>query len=484
MATPATSYDSGSVVSSSLMLIKSLPSGSRWGSVADKGEQWPRPLDPHLQETWSAAGIRRRRLPGREGVPFPGPTCEDLRIMRYRVLGPLVVSGTDGRPVDVGGAKPRALLTLLLADANRVVGVDRIVATLWGDDPPPTVTGTLQAYVSHLRRVLELDRGPREAPAVLLTRAPGYLLRADGGDLDSLRFPELGDGAERAISGGDPARGVGLLDRALKLWRGEPLAELGEAPSAATDRLRLVELHVRARERRCDALLALGRADAAVTELQDLVAGNPLRERLWARLVTALYAAHRQADALEALRRCTELLRDELGIDPGPELRDLEQAVLRQDPRLTQRVPRPKLTVPPPPPPAPTAAPDAEAIVGRVQERDRLRAVAEQVAARRPAVVVIEGEAGIGKTRLAEAVADFGRGSGWTVAWARCADDAGAPPLWPWTQALEQLGQEQLTLVSEDEAGGGAGAPPVPLFPDLRAPPATPPAPPVLVVPR
>ena len=99
--------------------------------------------------------------------------------MRYGVLGPLEVTGADGGPLDLGGAKPRALLALLLADAGRVVGVDRIVATLWGDDPPPTATGTLQAYVSHLRRVLEPDRGPREAPAVLLTRAPGYLVRVD-----------------------------------------------------------------------------------------------------------------------------------------------------------------------------------------------------------------------------------------------------------------------------------------------------------------
>src|SRR3954452_12786638 len=241
MATPATSYDSGSVVSSSLMLIKSLPSGSRWGSVADRGKQWPRPLDPHLQETWSAAGIRRRRLPGREGVPFPGPTCEDLRIMRYRVLGPLEVSGTDGRPVDVGGAKPRALLTLLLADANRVVGIDRIVATLWGDDPPPTVTGTLQADGAHLRRVLEPERGPREAPSVLITRPPGYLLRVDSADLDLLRFTELVEDGDRAVQAGEAGRGVHLLDQALKLWRGEPLAELGDLPTVSTDRLRLAE---------------------------------------------------------------------------------------------------------------------------------------------------------------------------------------------------------------------------------------------------
>jgi len=389
--------------------------------------------------------------------------------MRYRVLGPLEVSGNDGRPVDVGGAKPRALLTLLLADVNRVVGIDRIVATLWGDDPPPTVTGTLQAYVSHLRRVLEPERGPREAPTVLLTRAPGYLLRAEAADLDSLRFPELVEEAERAIQAGDASRGVSLLDQALKLWRGEPLPELGDTPTAATDRLRLVELHVRARERRCDALLALGRADAAVPDLERLVAENPLRERLWARLATALYAAHRQADALEAIRKCTELLRDELGIDPGPELRDLERAVLRQDPKLTERVPRPKLTVAPPPAPAAPVSVEAEEIVGRVAEREKLRAVAEQVGGGRPAVVVLEGEAGIGKTRLAEAVAEYGRASGWAVAWARCADDAGAPPLWPWTQALEQLGQEQLTLVTEAEAGGDADAARFRLFQDLRA---------------
>src|SRR6476661_524454 len=155
MATSATSYDSGSVVSSSLMLMKSLPSGSRWGSVPDRGEQWPRPLDPHLQDTWSAP--RDTSAPSfRTGRgAFSRADLRGSGIMRYRVLGPLEVSGTDGRPVDVGGAKPRALLTLLLADANRVVGIDRIVAALWGDDPPPTVTGTLQAYVSHLRRVLE-----------------------------------------------------------------------------------------------------------------------------------------------------------------------------------------------------------------------------------------------------------------------------------------------------------------------------------------
>ncbi|MGY1915063.1 BTAD domain-containing putative transcriptional regulator [Blastococcus sp. SYSU DS0973] len=391
--------------------------------------------------------------------------------MRFRVLGPLEVTGPDGHPVDVGGAKPRALLTLLLAEPGRVVGIDRIVAALWGDAPPPTVTGTLQAYVSHLRRVLEPGRGPREAPTVLLTRPPGYLLRADAIDLDILRFAELVESGDDAVGGGHPARGIELLDEALALWRGEPFAELGDLPTATTDRLGLTELHIRARERRCDALLAVGRAEAAVTDLHRLVTEHPLRERLWARLVTALYAADRQAEALDALRRCARLLRDELGIDPGPELRDLEAAVLRHDPRLLERLPRPVLPTVQAGSATPALTPGTELLVGRRAELARLQEVAEQVTAGRPAVVVLDGEAGIGKTRLAEATADGARRSGWSVAWSRCADDVGAPPLWPWTQVLEQLGQDDLAPGSGaagEDADADADAARFRLFQELR----------------
>jgi DNA-binding SARP family transcriptional activator len=401
--------------------------------------------------------------------------------VRFRVLGPLEVTGPDGAVLDVGGAKPRALLTLLLADAGRVVGIDRIVSTLWGDEPPPTVTGTLQAYVSNLRRVLEPERGPREAPTVLLTRPPGYLVRIEADDLDLQRFPRLVEEGDRAVSAGDPASGIALLDQALALWRGEPLAELSDLPTVATDRLRLTELHVRARERRCDALIAVGRPEGAVADLEHLVGEHPLRERLWARLVTALYAADRQADALDAYRRCAELLRGELGIDPGPELRDLERAVLRQDPTLLDRLPRPVLPAAPPPAASPLLAPGSETLVGRGPELARLRSVAEQVAAGRSAVVVLEGEAGIGKTRLAEAAAEAGRGAGWIVAWSRCADDAGAPALWPWTQALEQLDQAELTplsAIAEDDADAARFR----LFQDLRARLTTAAVRPVLVV--
>ncbi|WP_158548591.1 AfsR/SARP family transcriptional regulator [Blastococcus sp. TF02A-26] len=373
--------------------------------------------------------------------------------MLYRVLGPLEVTDDAGRPLDLGGAKPRTLLTLLLSEPGRAVGLDRIVTTLWGDEPPPTVTGTLQAYVSHLRRVLEPERGPREAPRVLLTRPPGYAIAVPDDALDSLRFARFLEDGDAAVTAGDPARGGALLDQALELWRGEPLPELGDAPEAAAERLRLTELHVRARERRCEALLDAGRPEAAVPDLQRLVAEHPLRERLWARLVTALYAADRQADALDALRRCATLLRDELGIDPGPELRELERAVLRQDPALRREpaVSRPRPPAPPAPPvPAAPAAP-AETLVGREIELAQLRVSLDLAAGGRPGVVVVGGEAGIGKTRLAEAAADVARAAGWAVAWSRCADDAGAPALWPWTQVLSALGQERLPPPPADD---------------------------------
>jgi tetratricopeptide (TPR) repeat protein len=261
------------------------------------------------------------------------------------------------------------------------------------------------------------------------------------------------DEGDRLVAAGEAGKGADLLGQALALWRGEPLADLGDSPATATDRLRLVELQVRARERHCDALVALGRPESAVADLHRLVAEHPLRERLWARLVTALYLADRQAEALDACRRCTELLREELGIDPGPEIRDLERAVLDQDPRLQQRLPRPALPGPPPASVVPVAQPPAGGtLVGRHRELAHLRAVADQVAAGRAAVVVLEGEAGIGKTRLAGAAADLARERGWAVAWSRCADEAGAPALWPWTQVLEQLGLQPLEPGPADDA--------------------------------
>ncbi|MFC3743487.1 BTAD domain-containing putative transcriptional regulator, partial [Paractinoplanes deccanensis] len=338
--------------------------------------------------------------------------------MRFRLLGPLEVRSGDGTPVEPGGAKPRALLTLLLSEAGRVVSMDRAVVTLWGDAPPPGATGTIQAYVSQLRKLLGKD--------LIVTRSPGYLADVRDDDLDLVRLPALLDEAARTT---DALAEAKLLTEAVGLWRGEPLADL---PGETAERARLTELHLVARQRRATAWTRLGRSGEAVAELERLVAEHPLREGFWAALIEALYAAGRQGDALAAYRRAVRTLADELGVDPGPELKALERAVLAQElgaPRVRE-ADRP--------------------LVGRAHELARLREVLAEVTRGSGAVIVLEGEAGIGKTRLAEAAASLAGAQGWRPVWSRCADDAGVPPLWPWSQVLERLGGGPL------HAGAGA----------------------------
>ncbi|XVV08297.1 BTAD domain-containing putative transcriptional regulator [Actinoplanes sp. CA-131856] len=330
--------------------------------------------------------------------------------MRFRLLGPLEVRSDDGTPIEVGGSKPRALLTLLLSEAGRVVSMDRVVVTLWGGTPPPGAVNTVQAYVSQLRRLLGKD--------LIVTRSPGYLARVPGDELDVVRLPGLLAAAARD---GDTAG----LTEAVDLWRGEPLADLPADTVVAAERARLTELHLLARQRRATAWSRDGRTGEAVAELERLVAEHPLREGLWAALIEALYAAGRQGDALDAYRKCARTLAGELGIDPGPELQALERAVLRQE-----------LPAARPGHPGQAERP----LVGRAHEQARLREVLAEVTRGSGAVIVLEGEAGIGKTRLAEASAAMAGAQGWRSVWSRCADDDGVPPLWPWLQVLERLG--------------------------------------------
>jgi DNA-binding SARP family transcriptional activator/tetratricopeptide (TPR) repeat protein/chloramphenicol 3-O-phosphotransferase len=404
--------------------------------------------------------------------------------MRFRVLGPLEVTGSDGEPVDLGSPKLRALLSLLLLDAGRVVSLDRIIDQLWGDEPPASATGTLQSYVSHLRRVLEPERGPRQPATVVLTRPPGYSVQAGADDLDLLRFGCLVREGETALHADDPAAAAAALDEALALWRGDPVPDLAEQPGVAAEIGRLVELHLHAHELRTEALYRSGRVAAAVGDLGRITVENPLRERFWELYAKALYASGRQADALDACRRFAAHLRDELGIEPSALMRDLEAAILRQE-----------LTVPAAPPPsAPTAGGDlgtsvgsgarirrssqdhaaeepAEGtggrIVGRRSERARLRAALTAAAGGDGTIVLLEGEAGIGKTCVAEAVAEQAAADGWQVAWSRCADDAGAPALWPWLQVLRSIEGPDARLVDTD--ADDADAQRFALFEDLRA---------------
>ena len=262
--------------------------------------------------------------------------------MDYRILGSFEVR-VRGRPVGLGGEKPRALLALLLLHRNEVVSTDRLIDELWGEAPPPTALGTLRAYVSRLRKALnghgELACADGESAAgsvdgVLLTRGRGYLLRVAAGELDLERVREMADRGHEALAAGDPARAATVLSEALGLWRGPPLADFAYEPFAQAAIAELDELRLVALEDRVEADLALGRSRELVGELRDLVARHPLRERLRGQLMLALYRSGRQAEALEIYQEFRRTLAEELGLEPGPSVQQLERAVLHRDPAL------------------------------------------------------------------------------------------------------------------------------------------------------
>src|SRR5437763_1962735 len=247
--------------------------------------------------------------------------------MEFRILGPLEVATPNGL-VSLGGPKQRALLAILLANANEVVSSDRLIDRLWGERPPDTAPKALQVHVSQLRKAL--------GSSFVQTRPPGYVLELGTADLDLHRFRRLRDEA-RSTAGSDPARTSELLDEALALWRGAPLADFTYEPFAQPEIARLEELRIGALEDRIEADMALGRHAEVIGELEALVGKHPLRERLRAQHMLALYRSRRQAEALEAYQDARRALTDELGIEPGRDLKELQEAVLSQDPALDLR---------------------------------------------------------------------------------------------------------------------------------------------------
>ena len=268
-------------------------------------------------------GLARRRGPryGRATNPLD-----------IRVLGPLQVAA-NGTSLPLGGAKQRAVLALLLLHANEVVPLDRLVDELWGESPPDSAANIVQGSVSHLRKALEPGRG-RGEHELLVSRRPGYMLRIGRDQYDADRFVRLSAEGRRLLEEGDADAASQRLRAALSLWRGPALADLVYEPFALLEAERLEELRLVVLEDRIDADLALGRNGALVGELRELVAQHPLRERLRAQLMAALYRSGRQADALEVYRDGRAALSTELGIEPGPALRELERAILEQDPAL------------------------------------------------------------------------------------------------------------------------------------------------------
>jgi predicted ATPase/DNA-binding SARP family transcriptional activator len=300
---------------------------------------------------------------------------------QFTLLGPLSVS-RDGEPAAIGGQKRRALLAALLLEPNRVVSLDALIDALWGEAPPDTARNTIQVYVSQLRKLLP--------DGTLETAPPGYRLIVDPETVDLYRFVRLCDEGRSRLADGDAAGAAETLRAALSLWRGAPLADLAWEPFAHAEIARLEELRLAALEDRIDADLALARHGQLVPELERLVVEQPLRERLRAQLMLALYRAGRQADALAVYQRARKALVDELGIEPGESLRQLERAILAQDPSLGVLPPStgPPRRIPTSPYP----------LLGRERE---LAALGDLVRREGTRLVTLTGIGGIGKTRLA-----------------------------------------------------------------------------------
>ena len=223
---------------------------------------------------------------------------------------------------------------MLVLAANEVVPVDRLVDELWRQQPPRQATGSVQAYVSNLRRLLDPRRAPREASSVLRSEGGGYLLAVDPAAIDAVCFEQLAADGRAHLREGRAHGAAQALRDALALWRGPALAEFRDESFAGSDAARLEELRVDALEARLAADLALGEHGAVVAELQRLVVAEPLREQLWAHLITALYRSGRQGDALAAYQECRRTLDEKLGIEPNPGLRQLQADVLQQAPSL------------------------------------------------------------------------------------------------------------------------------------------------------
>ncbi|GAA2596399.1 BTAD domain-containing putative transcriptional regulator [Actinomadura fulvescens] len=365
------------------------------------------------------------------------------------LFGPLEVIDGSGTRLDLGTRKQRALVAMLALEPGRVVSLDRLVQELWAGEPPAGAIRTLQAYIAHLRKVLEPDRAPRTPPRTLLTREPGYLLAVAPGQVDLERFTAWAGEGRRALARGAHAETLRLLDRALDLWRGEPLGEFADQEFAQPVITKLTEVRAVALEDRLEARLALGEAAPAVPELEALVEGHPYRERAWALLVLALYRTGRQADALAALRRVRTRLDDDLGLQPGPELRRLEQAVFDQSPELdVPAVPRPAI-----PERSAEERPEerraaSDGLIGRDEQLSRADERLGDVRRGRGGMLLITGEAGIGKSRLAREIAEQAVARGFRVARGGCVDGT-APAFWPWIQVLRDAGADPALLSNE-----------------------------------
>ncbi|MFG2821733.1 BTAD domain-containing putative transcriptional regulator [Kitasatospora sp. NPDC048365] len=368
----------------------------------------------------------------------------------WKVLGSFRVE-VDGRPVDTGGRLARMVLVQLLLARGAVVPTERIIERLWPTRVPSSAQGSLQAYIARLRRVLEPERAPR-TPARLLVSAPyGYALAVEQDAVDAWAFESR---VATCSEAGLPARvaAEGLAE-ALASWGGQPYAEFADEPWTAGERARLEEVHRTARERLAAARLGCGQVAQALDDAGALTREQPLHEEGWRLLALALWARDRQGEALAALRRARHVLGEELGVEPGPALLELEQALLHQRLDVLRRATGTPAT-------ARTTEAPAEAmrgpmatagrastmltpgrLLGRDEELSRLAAAADRSRGGRAQVVLVTGEAGIGKSSLLEVAVRQLPEQGWLVGTGNCPETDGAPPGRAWFDMLPPLAQ-------------------------------------------
>jgi DNA-binding SARP family transcriptional activator len=349
--------------------------------------------------------------------------------MYFRVIGPVEVSD-DAGVVRLPGGKTRALLARLLVDAGRVVSVDSLADALWGDAPPLTVASTIQVHISNLRRLL--------GGSTIITRTPGYALDVDGHCFDHLLLADAVARARAHRVDERPAEALRAASDALALVRGEPYADVAFEDWAHAEVLRLGDLVMSAHEEVHAALLDLGRHREALPLLESLVAAHPFHERLRAQLMVALYRDGRQVEALRRYADGRRLLIDELGVEPGVELRQTESRVLMQDPTLGA----PSMSVRAAETPQESTGepqPADDELVGREPALATLRAMWQRARTGRLGIVLLEGESGTGKSALARRFAGTAGADGAAVGVGIAHELAGAPPYWPWTNAFRDL---------------------------------------------
>jgi DNA-binding SARP family transcriptional activator len=367
--------------------------------------------------------------------------------MDFNILGPIeAIDG--GRPLPLAGAKQRALLGMLLLHANEVVSSDRLIDELWARDARDVAAKSLQMAVSRLRKALDAGRTASAENAVIVTRSPGYELRVDPQRLDVTRFEALVSHGRAALAAADFGSARQHFDEALGLWRGTPLADLAYESFAQAEIARLEELRLGALEYRFQAELALGHHDRIIGELEALISANPYRERLRGQLMLALYRSDRQADALQAYQNARRALVEQLGIEPGEWLHELERGILAHDPGLQLGDERAAAEF--------AAETTRGMFVGRDSELAELVAGLDDAFAGRGRIFLVVGEPGIGKSRLAEELIAHAAARGARVLVGRCWEAGGAPAYWPWVQSLRTYLREAPDDVLLPELGAGA----------------------------